>query len=312
VGALKRVHLRKVNVDTTVQEKAITYPTDAKLYHRMREKLVKEANALGLELRQTYTRKSQRSFLMQHRYRHARPMNRSRKELRKLKTYFGRVLRDLDRKTQGVERGERLKTLLALGYRLFEQKREDTNKLYSLPAPEVECIAKGKAHKKYEFGCKMSLVTSSKGNFILGALALHGSPYDGHTLSKALHQTHRLLPEGKTVEGIFADAGYPGHGITQIPVHLVKRGLKRFKPSLQKWLKRRAAMEPVIGHLKNDGGSKRNHLLGQEGDRMNAILLAYGFNLRKCLRTLSFYLDLLRSWMTQKDISLQQALPASR
>jgi IS5 family transposase len=308
-GVLKGVHLQKVNVDTTVQEKAIAYPTDARLYHRMREKLVKEAKALGVELRQTYTFKSKRAFLMQHRYRHARQMNRSRQKLRKLKTYFGRVLRDLDRKTQGMERSERLNRLLSMGYRLLAQQKGDSNKLYSLHAPEVECIAKGKAHKKYEFGCKVSVVTSSKGNFVLGALALHGAPYDGHTLSKALHQVHRLLPQEAQVQEAFVDAGYRGHGITQIPVHIVKRGLKQLKPSLRAWFKRRAAIEPIIGHMKNDGGPKRNHLLGQDGDQMNAILLACGFNLRKCLRALSFCLD----WLTKifRALTVELQLPLS-
>lgn len=300
-GVLKRVQLRKVNVDTTVQEKAIAYPTDARLYHRMREKLVKEAKELGIELRQTYTRLSRRAFLMQHRYRHARQMKRSRRELRRLKTCFGRVLRDVERKTSGRQRSDRLEELLQLGYRLFNQKREESDKLYSLHAPEVECIAKGKAHKKYEFGCKVSVVTSSKGNFVLGAMALHGNPYDGHTLAKALHQAHRLLPENERIEEAFVDAGYRGHGITQLPVHIVKRGLRRLKPSLRAWFKRRAAIEPVIGHMKNDGGAKRNHLLGREGDRMNALLLACGFNLRKCLRALSFYLDLLCGWIVQHN-----------
>lgn len=290
-GILKREHLKRVNVDTTVQEKAIAFPTDARLYHRMREKLVNEAKSIGVELRQTYTFKSKRALIMQGRYRHARQAKRANKEVRQLKTYFGRVLRDLDRKTRNTERSERLRSLLDLGYRLFRQKREDTNKIYSLHAPEVECIAKGKAHKKYEFGCKVSFVTSSKGNFILGAQALHGNPYDGHTLSGAIEQAERLIPgDKKKIEAAFVDQGYQGSACNGVEIHIVKRGLKRMKASLRRWLKRRSAIEPLIGHMKNDGGSRRNHLLGQEGDRLNALLMACGFNLRKCLRAVSFYL----------------------
>jgi IS5 family transposase len=116
------------------------------------------------------------------RYAHARQMKRSNKALRKVKTMFGRVLRDAERKATLMNiHDEKLNELLLLGHRLFKQKRDDKNKIYSLHAPEVECIAKGKSHKKYEFGCKVSFVTSSKGNFFLGAQALHGNPFDGHT-----------------------------------------------------------------------------------------------------------------------------------
>ena len=311
-GILKREHLKRVNADTTVQEKAIAFPTDGRLYHRMREKLVGEAKEIGIELRQTYTFKSKRALIMQGRYRHARQSRRANKELRKLKTYFGRVLRDLDRKTRSTERSERLKSLLDLGYRLFRQKRGDSNKIYSLHAPEVECIAKGKAHKKYEFGCKVSFVTSSKGNFVLGAQALHGNPYDGHTLAGAIEQAEQLIPGAiKKIEAAFVDQGYRGISCAGIEVHVVKSGLKRIKPTLRSWMKRRSAIEPLIGHMKNDGGSKRNHLLGQEGDRINALLMACGFNLRKCLRAVSFCLAaralLFSIYSTRQS---QNALPA--
>lgn len=294
VGVLKRHQIVKANVDTTVQEKAVAFPTDARLYHRMREKLVKEARTLNIALRQTYTRKSKRAFIMQSRYRHARQMRRANRELRRVRIYFGRVLRDLDRKTSQTKRSQHLEILLELGYRLFYQKRKDKNKIYSLHAPEVECIAKGKAHKKYEFGCKVSLVTSSRGNFILGAKAFHGNPYDGHTLSEALSQANHLIPIGKNINEVFVDQGYQGAQCDGVDVHVVKPGLRRLKPSLRKWFKRRAAIEPIIGHMKNDGGPKRNHLLGQDGDEMNVIIMAIGFNLRKCLRALSFWIKFLR------------------
>ena len=142
---IKKSDLKRVNADTTVMEKAITFPTDAKLYHNMREKLVAKAKELGIELRQTYTRKSKRSLLMQNRYRHARQMKRATRELKKIKNYLGRVTRDLERKTiHEKENDPFLKALLALSYRLLAQERKDKNKLYSLHAPEVECISKAK------------------------------------------------------------------------------------------------------------------------------------------------------------------------
>ncbi|MFQ5673242.1 MAG: IS5 family transposase, partial [Nitrospinales bacterium] len=173
---LKRASLHRLNVDTTVQEKAVSFPTDAKLYHRMRMNLVREAKACNVELRQSYTRKSKQSLLMQSRYAHARQMKRSRREIRKLKTYLGRVTRDIERKVSGnVELKDRFAPLLEMGHRLLKQKRTDRGKLYSLHAPEVECISKGKAHKKYEFGCKVSITTTSKDNFVVGAQAFHGN-----------------------------------------------------------------------------------------------------------------------------------------
>lgn len=293
-GAIRRAHLVRVNVDTTVQEKAIAFPTDSRLYHRMREKLVDEASRLGVELRQSYRRKSKRSLVMNGRYRHARQSKRANRELRRLKTYFGRVLRDLERKTQGIERDQRFSRHLALAWRLWHQKRDDRGKLYSLHAPEVECIAKGKVRVKYEFGCKVSFVTSSRGNFFLGAQALHGNPYDGHTLNGALAQVDRLIPKGAPkADEAFVDLGYRGHGVAGKTVHVVGRNQKRATPSLRRWMRRRAAIEPLIGHAKNDGGDARNHLLGREGDQMNAILMAVGFNFRKIARRFSFVPEML-------------------
>ena len=150
---------------------------------------------------------------------------------------------------------------------------------------------KGKAHKKYEFGCKVSVVTTSRRNFILGSKAIHNNPYDGHTLSESLDQVERLNPSKTKIKDVFCDQGYRGHGIngSAITVHIVGTR-KRITKSLRKWFKRRAAIEPIIGHMKNDNGPKRNHLLGIAGDEMNALLMACGYNMRKCLRALSFCL----------------------
>lgn len=289
-GVLKRRNLRKVNVDTTVQEKAIRYPTDAALHHKMREKLVRQAKESGVDLRQNYNRKSKQSLVMQGRYSHARQMKRAKKERKRLKTYLGRVKRDIERKISGDENLLCVfSDLLKQANRLLEQTKTSKNKLYSLHAPEVECIAKGKAHKKYEFGCKVSVVSSSKDNFIVGIQALHGNPYDGHTLKKAIEQTEKLA--NFKVSEIYVDKGYKGHDYDgEGIVHLARRGIRKIKPSLRRWLKRRSAIEPLIGHMKADGRMDRNYLKGTEGDKMNALLCACGFNMRKLLAAFLFWL----------------------
>lgn len=287
---LRKGSLEKVNVDTTVQEKAVTFPTDAKLYYRMLMKLVRTARSAGVELRQSYTRLAKRSLIMQGRYAHARQMKRAKREIKKLRLYLGRVLRDIGRKTAGREASaEVFAPMLAMAERLFKQKRDDKNKLYSLHAPEVECIAKGKAHKKYEFGCKVSVATTSKDNFVVGMQAFHGNPYDGHTLGAAVEQAERLA-EFEAKE-LFVDLGYRGHDYEgSATVHIARRGMRKVKPSLRRWLKRRSAIEPVIGHMKNDGRLGRNYLSGVEGDKINAILCGAGHNIRKLIAWLLFFL----------------------
>jgi IS5 family transposase len=292
-ATIRESDLKVVNVDTTVLEKAITYPTDAKLYHKMRIKLVKEARRLKIPLRQTYLRTGKVQLIMVGRYAHARQMKRSNKALRSVKTMFGRVLRDVERKakTNGIS-DEKLNELIALGYRLFAQKRDDKNKIYSLHAPEVECIAKGKVHKKYEFGCKVSLVTSSKGNFFLGAQALHGNPFDGHTLKTALEDAQKNIQKTEIkIEDAYVDQGYKGHGVTEQKVTIVGKNMKQAGIAAKKLMKRRAAIEPLIGHAKHDGGSSRNHLLGKTGDQITALMMAIGFNFRKIARRVSSALE---------------------
>ena len=220
---------------------------DARLYHRAMEKWVKAAREREIRLRQSYRRKSKELIFLQGRYRHARQMKRARKCTNKLKTYLGRVIRDIRRRFP--EPDEKLKELLEISQKIFEQKRNDKHKVYSLHAPEVSCIVKGKAHKKYEFGCKVSVGVTSKGGWLIGARAFHGNPYDGHTLREALKQVERLSP--KRVDHVFGDMGYRGHhdeGEAGIQGDKRRRG--RIPKSLWRWMKRRAAVEPSIGHLK--------------------------------------------------------------
>lgn len=290
MGALRPQELNKVNVDTTVQEKAIAFPTDARLYHKMRVALVRRAQSLGINLRQNYRFKGKKLLAKQGRYAHARQMKRAAKMTRQLKTILGRVVRDIGRKArkiQGQVVDEPLRELLAMAERLHQQTRTSKNKIYSIHAPEVECLAKGKAHKRYEFGCKTSVATTSRSNWIVGAQALHGNPYDGHTLCGAIAQVERLT--GHSPQDVMVDQGYRGHAYEgSAIVHVVRSIPKRATRAMRRMLKRRAAIEPTIGHLKSGNRMDRNYLSGQEGDRINALLSAAGYNLRKLLRWVVF------------------------
>jgi IS5 family transposase len=289
---LKPAQITRVNVDTTVQEKAIAFPTDARLYQKMRVTLVRQAQRMGIPLRQSYRFVGKRALFKQARYAHARQMKRAARMTRKLKTYLGRVVRDIERKAgrYGDPLSQQLlHQQLQLAYRLLAQTRTSKNKLYSIHAPEVECIAKGKAHKRYEFGCKASFVTTSKNNWIVGAQALHGNPYDGHTLAGAVSQAERLT--GVKFQDVMCDQGYRGHDYTGTAnVHVVRYIPRKAKRAMQRLLRRRSAIEPSIGHMKSDNRLQRNQLTGKEGDRINAVLAAAGYNFRKLLRALFFAL----------------------
>lgn len=297
---LTEQHMERVNVDTTVQEKAITYPIDAKLYHKARILLVKAAKDRDIPLRQSYLRLGKRALIMSGRYAHARQMNRAKREQKKLKNFLGRVYRNILRNCPQPD--AQLAELLHNAKRLLMQKRHDKNKLYSLHAPEVECIAKGKAHKKYEFGCKVSVATTSKDNWIIGVEALHNNPFDGHTLKGALKQVKRLV--GWEPQNAYCDKGYKGNPkqLDRTAIHLANRRKSSMKPSEWRWFKRRSAIEPVIGHMKQGNRMDRNYLKGTDGDKMNAILAACGFNFRKLLR--AFYWLLFKELERFKSIML--------
>ena len=184
---VKRALLKRVTVDNTVQDKAVSFPTDSKLLNRFRVLLVKLCREHGVVLRQSYARKGPQALFQANRYGHARQLRRRRGQVKKLRTYLGRVVRDIERKIAAQPEHQAVFAAeLVLAKRLLAQRKQDKNKLYSLHAPEVECISKGKAHKRYEFGVKASIATTNKGNFVVGGMALPGNPYDGHTLAEAL------------------------------------------------------------------------------------------------------------------------------
>ena len=193
-GLLKKSALKKVIVDTTVQEKNISYPTDAKLINKAREHLVREAKREGISLRQSYKYKGKREAAQSARYFHAKQYRRGRASVKRQRTWLGRVIRDIKRKSP-EDIPEKLKRVLELGQKVFEQERGSKGKVYSLHESQVECLSKGKAHKPYEFGNKVSFSVTAMGNWIIGAKSFFGSPFDGKTLKEAIKQTEGLTGE---------------------------------------------------------------------------------------------------------------------
>jgi transposase, IS5 family len=291
-GAIQTKDLERVVVDTTVQEKAIAHPTDARLTHRAIEKLVDLAKREGVKLRQSYLRLAKRAAIMVGRYTHAHQFKRARRQLKFLRTRLGRIIRDIRRKIEGnTALEDRFGPLLDLASRVRRQEqRQRGPKVYSLHAPEVECIGKGKARAPYEFGCKVSIVTPvtapKGGQFVLHAKALHGSPYDGHTLGPVLADLETLT--GVTVRRIHGDKGYRGHNYPDRFKVWISGQVRRVTKAIRREMRRRAAVEPVIGHLKEDHRMGRNHLKGRDGDRINAVLAAAGYNF-----------SLLRRWFSR-------------
>jgi len=280
--------LKKVIVDTTVQEKAIAYPTDAKLHHRARLLLLKQTKKHGLELRQSYLRLGKQALFRGTRYAAAKQMKRARKQFKLVKRYLGCVYRDVKRQLENhPDMSDHFSDLLCNTERLLNQKREDKNKLYSLHAPEVECIVKGKVHKKYEFGVKTSLAITHKKNFVVGIQALPDNPYDGHTLKDALDQVEFFT--GVRPEDCYVDLGYRGNNEEKCTVHMTRSKAALRTYALRRDMRRRSAIEPIIGHMKSDGLLGRNYLKGSLGDKINALLCGAGHNLRAILRKLRLF-----------------------
>jgi len=296
-GALKTGDLARITVDTTVQPKNVTHPTDAKLMLKTVEQLGRLAKAHGVPLRQSYVRVAKRAALMASRYAHAKQFKRCNRELRFLRTRLGRLIRDIRRKIDGDDALEEVFAIpLSKAMRIRRQRQQQRGrKLYSWHAPEVECIGKGKAHRPYEFGCKVSIATTNRrckgGQFVLHAKALPGNPYDGHTLGTVIEETQALT--GREVERAYVDKGYRGHDAPK-PLRVFLSGQRRgVHGPIKRELRRRSAIEAVIGHMKTDGHLGRNYLKGRRGDHANAILTAAGYNFRLVLRWLRILLRLI-------------------
>ncbi len=309
-GALKKRDLARVTVDTTVQEKNVAFPTDAKLLNTAIQKLGELAKTHSVPLRQSYTRLAANAAMMAGRYSHAKQFNRRNARIKFLRTRLGRLIRDIRRKIE--DRPDLLPSFDGALVRASQIKRQFRGqrgpKIYSWHAPEVECIGKGKAHKPYEFGVKVSLTTTNKrckgGQFILHAKALPGSPYDGHTLGEVIKETEALT--GREVERIYVDKGYRGHNYPN-PHRVFKSGQKRgVHGQIKKELRRRSAIEPVIGHCKSDGHMGRNFLHGRLGDQINAVMSAVGYNMRIILKWLK---NLLGKFIAAIMIMISTNLP---
>jgi IS5 family transposase len=279
---LKEQSIKTAVIDSTVQEKNIAFPTDAKLYYKGLVLLKKLAMSVGIQLRQSYIRTGKKLLLQIGRYHHARQFRRKQKTLKKLKARLGRVIREIIRKieAQSIVLNAKEQTLLQQCQRLWEQTRHSKNKLYSFHEPEVACIAKGKAHKRYEFGNKSTFITSAKECFILHAQAHEGNPYDGHTLPEVLTEANASLQSliGKEIETLLSDRGYRGHGYEGDTTVLLETPANKKK---HKKLRRRASIEPVFAHVKQHHRMGRNFLKGIAGNRLNTILAACGYNLKK-------------------------------
>ena len=302
-GAMQPSDTCRVIVDTTVQPKNVMFPTDAKLIHRARERLVRLAKKTGVKLRQTYLRVGKLALIKHQRYAHAKQFKRANKALRTLKTYLGRIVRDIRRQ---IGNDEKLRTVflwpLHQASTVLEQRqRQRGRKTYSLHAPEVECIGKGKAHRPYEFGVKVSVATTLKrskgGQFALHAKALPGNPYDGHTLATVIPDMEKII--GNDIGRVLADAGYRGHNAPESHrFRVFTSGQKRrVTPAIKREMRRRAAVEPVIGHLKAEHRMGRNYLAGEHGDAINAVLAAAGYNFSLLINWLRQLLWLLLEWL---------------
>ena len=289
-GAIATKDLERVAVDTTVQPKAVAHPTDARLMHRALVKLVALAQRHGVALRQSYRRVAKRAAIMVGRYTHAHQFKRARRALKFLRVRLGRVIRDIGRRIDGKpELEDRFRSLLQLARRVrFQDHRQRGPKVYSLHAPEVECIGKGKARAPYEFGCKVSIVTPvtapKGGQFVLHAKALHGNPFDGHTLGPVIADLEKLT--GVEPRRIHLDKGYRGHNHPHKFRVWISGQVRRVTAPIRREMRRRAAVEPVIGHLKAEHRMERNYLKGRDGDRANAVLAAAGYNFSLLLRWL--------------------------
>jgi IS5 family transposase len=290
VGALKKKDLESVIIDTTVQIKNIKHPHDVYLMETAREKVVDLCKRLGIPLNETYAKTFKYKMVKLWKYREDSKARQRRKIMISLKVRLGRLIRICQRgiEKSKLELSEEDGTILSRAKNIHAQsilKKKDKdiykkeNKIiYSFHAPEVECIGKGKLNKPYEFGNKVGIAVSGRGNFVLGIKSFHGNPYDGHTLDQTVAELRKLSPE---TSKIFVDLGYTGHNFKEKGKVFTAKTKKTLSNDDKKMQKRRSAIEPIIGHLKNFGRMGRNYLKGVVGDIVNPLISAVGLNLRR-------------------------------
>lgn len=312
--AVRPAEFERIIVDTTVQEKAIAHPVDSRLLDIARAKVVQAARRAGIVLKQTFSKEGKALRRKAGGYAHAKQFKRLRRTVKRQRTILGIILREVQRKLPSATSLcgaalSRLNTLLERAERIRTQQPKDKNKLYALHAPEAECIGKGKARKPYEFGVKASIALTHKSGLIVGARTFPGNPYDGHILAAQLEQTGILLEDvGRTPKEVVVDLGYRGVDHDNPDVEIIHRGkYKSLTAQQRRWLKRRQAVEPAIGHLKSDHRMDRCWLQGQLGDALHAVLCATGYNLRWLLRAM-VRLGLTAIYLRQFLLALQAAI----
>jgi IS5 family transposase len=286
-----------------VQEKAIAHPTDSRLLEIARHKVASAAKRAGIVVKQTFAKQGKQLRRKAGGYAHAKQFKRLARTVRRQRTILGCLMRDVQRGVNRISQAGSvglasgpssaalvaLNTLLGRAERIRTQQRHDKHKLYALHAPEVECIGKGKARKPYEFGVKVSLAITHQHGLMVGARSFAGNPYDGHTLAEQLEQTTNLLQDiGVAPTTAVVDLGFRGVDQACAPVQIIHRGkFKSLDKQQRKWLKRRQAIEPAIGHAKSDHRMDRCWLQGAQGDALHAVLCAAGFNIRWLLRAIA-------------------------
>ena len=293
--AIKPVEFERVIVDTTVQEKAIAYPVDARLLEIARHQIVKAAKACGIFLRQTFAKEGKQLRFKAGGYAHAKQFKRLKRVLRRQRTIVGILIREVRAKMvtgaadTNTNTNTKLTTLLERAERIRAQQMKDKNKRYALHAPEVECISKGKARNRYEFGVKVSVAITHKQGLMVGTKRFVGNPYDGHTLKTQLAQSNGLIKAaGRSIKQAIVDLGYRGVDKDNPGVDVVHRGrIKSMSQAEKKVLKRRQAIEPAIGHTKHDNRMIRCYLKGAMGDALHAISCAAGYNIRWLMRAIT-------------------------
>ena len=292
VGAIKKTEFKRVIVDTTVQEKAIAHPVDSRLLEIARRKVVAAAKRCAIVLKQTFATEGKTLQRQAGGYAHAKQFKRLRRVVKRQRTILGILIRETQRKmsasTDNALALTSLNTWLERAERIRTQQRHDKNKLYALHAPEVECIGKGKARKPYEFGVKVSVVVTHKQGLLVGARSFTGNPYDGHILSAQMEQSAILLQDlNVSPKQAVVDLGFRGKDVdlANPDLEIIHRGrIKTMTKTQRRWLKRRQAVEPAIGHLKSDNRMQRCWLQGATGDALHALCCAVGYNLRWLMR----------------------------
>ena len=300
MGVVKKAEFERIIVDTTVQEKAIAHPTDSRLLEIARHKVASAAKRCGIALKQTFAKEGKTLRRKAGGYAHAKQFRRLRRTVKRQRTILGALMRNAQRGLESISQGLAGHESTALGIadlmkwleraeRIRTQQRHSKNKLYALHAPEVECIGKGKARKPYEFGVKVSLAVTHQHGLMVGARSFPGNPYDGHTLAEQLEQTNTLLQDIGVKPAIaVVDLGFRGVDVACAPVQIIHRGkFKSLDTQQRRWLKRRQAIEPAIGHTKSDNRMDRCWLGGSSGDALHAVLCAAGFNIRWLLRAIA-------------------------